>query len=201
LVASLSHPGGNVTGVSILNGETGLKRLELARELFPQASTVVMLVNPNNPNTASNAAEVETAVRAGGQQFRLLTASSERELNSAFAALAGLRNGILIVVIDAFFNDQSPQIVALAARYSIPAFYHSRVFIAQGGLMSFGGNVQEAYRQAGIMAAKILRGTNPAEIPVQQSVSFELLINLKTAKALGLTVPPTLLSRADEIIE
>ena len=201
LVASLSHPGGNITGVSILNAETGLKRLELVRELVPNASTIVMLANPKNPNTGLNVVEIETAVRAGGQTFRLLTASTENDLNSAFESLADLRNAAMVVAIDPFFNDRSPQIVSLAARYSLPAIYYTRVFVAEGGLIAYGGNVLEAYRQVGVMTAKILRGANPAEVPVQQSVKFELLINLKTAKTLGLTVPPSLLTRADEVIE
>jgi putative ABC transport system substrate-binding protein len=201
LVASLSRPGGNITGVSILNAETGLKRLELARELVPQASTVVLLANPKNPNTGLNVTEMETAVRAGGQRFRLLTASTENELNSAFESLADLRQAVIIVAIDPFFNDRSAQITGLAARYSLPAIYYSRVFMLTGGLITYGGDGLDAYRQAGALVAKILRGAAPAKLPVQQSVKFELVINLKTAKALGLTMPPMLLARADEVIE
>jgi putative ABC transport system substrate-binding protein len=201
LVSSISHPDGNVTGISILNTETGLKRLELLHELVPNASTVVLLANPKNRNGDLSTAEVETAARGAGLNFQLLTASNEGELNSAFVNLANLRNGILLVAIDTYFLDRSLQITTLAARYLIPAIYYSRVFMNAGGLISYGGDVIDAYRQAGIMVAKILRGARPAELPIQQSVKFELVINLKTAKTLGLNVPPTLLALADEVIE
>jgi putative ABC transport system substrate-binding protein len=201
LVSSISHPDGNVTGISILNTETGLKRLELLHELVPNASTVVLLANPKNRNGDLSTAEVETAARGAGLNFQLLTASNEGELNSAFVNLANLRNGILLVAIDPYFLDRSLQITTLAARYLIPAIYYSRVFMNAGGLISYGGDVIDAYRQAGIMVAKILRGARPAELPIQQSVKFELVINLKTAKTLGLNVPPTLLALADEVIE
>jgi putative ABC transport system substrate-binding protein len=185
LVASLSHPGGNITGVSILNAETGLKRLQLLRELVPRASTVVMLANPKNPNTDLNVGEIELAARAAGQAFLRLTASTEQELNAAFESLGSLRAGALIVAIDPFFNDRSAQITGLAARYAVPAIYYSRVFVMADGLISYGGATADAYRQGGALVAKILRGANPAELPVQQSVKFELVINPQNGQNAG----------------
>jgi putative tryptophan/tyrosine transport system substrate-binding protein len=201
LVTSLTRPEGNVTGVSILNSDTQSKRLELARELVPDASTVFMLGNPHNPNTAKSAAEMQLLVQAGSQNFQFVTASTPAELDSAFERVGAVGKSVLIVAIDPFFNDRSSQITSLAAQHRVPAVYYQRGFMLAGGLASYGGNTFAAYKLAGEMAGKILSGSKPQEMPVQQSVKFELVLNLKTAKALGLTIPSTLLAIADEVIE
>jgi len=201
LVASLARPGGNLTGVSILTVEMMPKRLELLSELVPQASMIALLVNPNNPTTEGVIRDVQDAARAKGVQFRVLKASTEGEIDGAFATLVQLRAGALVVGPDPFFNGQRDQLVALAARHAVPAIYPWREVAAVGGLITYGPSLTATSRQMGIYVGKILNGAKPADLPVQQPTTFELVVNLKTAKALGLTVPPSILARADEVIE
>jgi len=201
LVASLSRPGGNVTGVTFIAIELMPKLLELVCELVPQAKVIAMLVNPNNPNTERYIEDVQEAARVKGVQLHILKAATESEIDAAFASLFELHAGGLIKGADAFFASRREQLVAQASRYAIPAIYDLREFPAAGGLISYGASVAAAYRQAGIYAGRILKGAKPADLPVQQPTTFELVINLKTAKALGLTVPQALLARADEVIE
>jgi putative tryptophan/tyrosine transport system substrate-binding protein len=201
LVASLNRPGGNVTGVALLTVELAAKRLELLHESLPTATVVAMLVNPTTPLTEPETRGVRDAARSLGLQLHILNASTESEIDTAFGTLVGLRAGALIVSADLFLNNQRAQIVALAARHAVPAIYGVREFATSGGLMSYGNDLADAYRQSGIYAGKILKGAKPADLPVQQVVRVEFVINLKTAKALGLTFPITLLGRADEVIE
>jgi putative ABC transport system substrate-binding protein len=201
LVASLNRPGGNVTGVTILTAEMAGKRLDLLRELLPTATAVALLVNPTNPVTASETASLEDAARVLGLQAHALEARSPSEIEAAFGALIGLQAGALVVSADPLFTNHRAQIIALAARHAVPAIYAYRLYPAAGGLMSYGADLADSYRQTGIYTGKILRGASPADLPVQQAVKIELVINLKTAKAFGLTIPPTLLARADEVIE
>jgi putative ABC transport system substrate-binding protein len=198
LVRSLNRPVGNLTGVSYFLSELGPKRLELLHELVPTASVIAYLVNPTNPVTESDTKSVQAAAGALGQQIRMLTASSERDLDAAFATLIQQRVDALLVNNDAFFSSRLNQIVALAAYREVPAIYYLRDFAVAGGLIS---SVVDGYRQVGIYTGQILKGAKPADLPVMQPTKFELVINLKTAKALGLTVPPSLLARADEVIE
>jgi putative ABC transport system substrate-binding protein len=197
LVTSLARPGGNATGMSILFTHLTPKLLELISELVPQAKSIALLVNPNGPITKSMIQETEEAARTKGLQLPVLKAGTDREIDAAFAALTDLRADAVIVSTDPFFGTRSVQIVAQAARAKIPAIY----FSALGGLISYGTNLPAVYRQMGIYAGRILKGEKPADLPVEQPTRFEMVINLKTAKALGLTVPPTLLARADEVIE
>jgi putative ABC transport system substrate-binding protein len=201
LVASLGRPGGNVTGVSVLAGGLGTKRLGLLRELVPAARVIGLLVNPRNPNTAADAKDVEQAAHAIGQQIVVLNASAESEFPAAFAALVQQRVEALVIGADVLFTTHRQQLVALATRHTIPTIYQWREFATAGGLMSYGTNLADAYRQVGVYVGRILNGAKPADLPVVQPTKFELVINLKTAKALGLDVPPTLLARADEVIE
>ena len=201
LVASLNRPGGNVTGVALLTVELAAKRLELLHESLPTATVVAMLVNPTTPLTEPEMRGVRDAARSLGLQLHVLNASTESEIDTAFGTLVELRADALVVSVDTFINNQRAQIVALAARHAVPAIYGVREFATSGGLMSYGNDLADAYRQSGIYAAKILKGAKPADLPVQQVVRVEFVINLKTAKTLGLTFPITLLGRADEVIE
>jgi putative ABC transport system substrate-binding protein len=201
LVASLSRPGGNLTGFSNLTVEMNPKRLELVSELVPQAKVIALLVNQNNPNTERNITDVQSAAQAKGVQLPILKAATESEIDAALATLAQLRADALVIATDPFLNSRRDQLVALASRHAVPAMYYWREFAAAGGLISYGPSLTTAYRQVGTYAGKILKGASPADLPVQQPTTFELVINLKTAKALGLTVPQTILARADELIE
>jgi putative ABC transport system substrate-binding protein len=201
LVASLNRPGGNATGLNVLTSELTGKRLELARELVPAAAVVAVLINPNSPEAEPQLRDVQTAARAIGQQLHILNASTERDIDTAFATLVQQRDGALLVTNDAFLIDRREQLIALAARHAVPTIYDRREYAAAGGLISYGTHYVGAYRQLGIYTAKILNGTKPADLPVEQSTKFELVINLKTAKVLGLDVPAKLLALADEVIE
>jgi putative ABC transport system substrate-binding protein len=202
LATSLNRPGGNITGVTTLGVELGLKRLEVLHELMPSAVVMAQLVNPNNPPLAeTEAREAQDAARAFGLELHVLNASSDSEINTAFASLDQLRAGALLVGTDPFFFSRRTQIVAEAARHSIAAMYFTREYPAAGGLMSYGGSLTDTYRQVGIYTGRILKGEKPADLPVQQLTKVSLIINLKTAKALGLTLPVSLLGRADEVIE
>jgi ABC-type uncharacterized transport system substrate-binding protein len=201
LVASLSRPGGNLTGVTSLGVELGPKRLELLHELVPAATTIAILVNPANRSAEIQVRDIQAAARTLGLELHILQASTEREIDAAFAALTRLRAGALVISPEAFFNSRSEQLAALTVRHAVPAIYTYREFAAAGGLMSYGGSITDSYRQAGIYVGRILKGEKPADLPVQQSAKVELIINMKTAKALGLTVPFALLGRADEVFE
>ena len=201
LVASLARPGGNLTGVSILVAELGPKRLELLSELVPQAKAIALLRNPNILASERAMRDVQEAARAKGMQLHILKASSESEIDAAFASLVQRQAGALVVSADPFFFNRREQIVALAARHAVPAIYEFREFATAGGLISYGPSLTAVSRQVGIYAGKILKGAKPADLPVVQPTTFELVINLKTAKALGLAIPPSILSRADEVIE
>jgi putative ABC transport system substrate-binding protein len=201
LVASLARPGGNVTGVSPMNIELTPKWLELLSELVPRAKVITLLVNPNSPGAERIIRDVQEAARAKGVQLSILKAGTESEIDAAFATLVQLQAGALVVATDAFLNSRREQLVALAARHGVPAIYQVREFAEAGGLISYGSSLAASFRQVGIYAGKILKGAKPADLPVEQPTRFELVINLKTAKALGLTVPQTLLARADEVIE
>jgi putative tryptophan/tyrosine transport system substrate-binding protein len=201
VVASLARPGGNLTGASFLAVELVSKRVELISELVPQAGVIALLVNPNFSGAERVMRDAQEAVRVMGRQLTILKASSESEIDAAFATFAQRHDGALVIAGDAFFTDRREQLVALASRYAVPAIYSHRGFVASGGLISYGTSIASAYRQAGIYAGRILKGEKPSELPVQQSTRFELVINLTTAKALGLAVPQSLLMRADEVIE
>jgi ABC-type uncharacterized transport system substrate-binding protein len=201
LIASLNRPGGNATGVSILTVALVAKRLELLRELVPSASVIPFLVNPASPNAEVERNEVLAAASTLGIRVPVMHATTEHDIDAIFAALERSRPPAILISTDPFFTSQRNHLVALAARYAIPAVYAWREYSAAGGLMSYGTNLNEMYRQAGVYSGRILRGTRPEELPVVQPTHFELVINLRTAKSLGLTVPPTLLARADEVIE
>ena len=200
LVASLARPGGNVTGVSWLGGELTSKRLELVSELVPHARAIALLVNPNNPQTRM-VREMQEAAHTKGVQLPILYAGTESEIDAAFASLVQGNADALVVPAEPFINSRRQQIVALAARHAVPAIYGIREYVAAGGLISYGASLTAVYRQAGVYAGTILKGAKPADLPVQQPTKFELVINLKTANALGLTVPQSMLIRADEVIE
>jgi putative ABC transport system substrate-binding protein len=201
LVANLARPGGNLTGFSNIAIELMPKLLELLSELVPHAGVIALLVNPNNPNTEPLIRDVREAARAKGVKLLVLKAGTEGEIDAAFASLVQLQAGALVVDPDGFLSSRRGQLVALASRHAIPAIYAHRQFVAAGGLISYGIDDTAVSRQVGIYVGKILKGANPADLPVQQPTKFELVINLNTANALGLTVPPSLLARADEVIE
>src|SRR5450755_1870954 len=201
LVDSFSRPKGNLTGISLIISVLGPKRVELLHELLPAANTIALLANPGNVNFKTDEPEIQAAADRLKQHLEVLTASTEGDLEAAFATMAQHRVGSLIVMPDPFFISRGKQLVALAVRHAMPAIYPLRMFADLGGLMSYGGSPVELYRQAGIYVGKILNGAKPADFPIQQSTKVELIINLMTAKALGLTIPPTLLARADEVIE
>ena len=202
LVANLARPGGNLTGVTTLGLEVGPKRLELLHELVPAATTMALLVNPTSLALSERTTrDLQTAGRALGLKIHVLHASTEREIDSAFATFAQLRAGGLVIGPDAFFTSRAEELAALALRHRVPAIYQFREFVEAGGLMSYGTDLTDGNRLTGVYTGRILKGEKPADLPVQQSSKAELIINLKTARALGLTVPLTLLGRADEIIE
>ena len=201
LVASLSRPGGNVTGVAMFTGLLGAKQLGLLRELVPKATLVAILVNPNNPLTEAVIADVRAAAAVTGHRIQIANASDEGEIDKAFATLKELHADALIVGADPYFFSRSEQLVAFAARYMVPAMFEFREFAMAGGLMSYGASITDGYRQAGVYAGQILKGAKPTDLPVLQPTKFELVINLKTAKMLGLTLSPGLLAIADEVIE
>jgi ABC-type uncharacterized transport system substrate-binding protein len=201
LVASLNRPGGNVTGINFLVNMLVAKRLELLHDLVPQAAIIGVLVDPSNPNAASDTSSALAAGAAIGKQIHVLHAGSERQVEAAFAALQSRKADALFVAPHAVFNSRRDQLIALAARNRLPTIYGSRAFAMAGGLISYGTSIVDAYRHGGAYVGRILKGEKPADLPVMQSIKFELLINLKTAKALGLEVPPTLLATADEVIE
>jgi putative ABC transport system substrate-binding protein len=200
-VKSLNRPGGNLTGVSMLNDELVGKRLELLRELVPNAATIAFLVNPNNRNHQAHVRALEAVAHAGGQQLIVLRAASDRDFEPAFSTL--VQRGVegLVVAPDPFLDSQRERLVRLAMGHAVPAIFQWREFVQAGGLISYGMSLTDAHRQMGIYTGKILRGARPADLPVVQPAKFELFVNLKTAKALGLTVPTSILLRADEVIE
>jgi putative tryptophan/tyrosine transport system substrate-binding protein len=198
LVASLNRPGGNVTGISLLSWPLTPKRLQLLRELVPTAAVIGVLVNPNGPWVEIESREVQAAARAIGQEIRVLPAATEPDLHSVFASVTQQGTDALVIGGDAFFDSRRDLLVALAARHAVPTIYS---FTAPGGLISYAASVPEGYRQAGVYVGRVLKGEKPADLPVLQPTKYELVINLKTAKALGIVVPPTLLALADEVIE
>jgi len=202
LVASLAHPGGNLTGINILTVEVAAKRLDLLRELMPSATRVGVLVNPVNTSvTETTLSEVADAARPMGLQIKVVNASTSGEIETAFASFMRERPDVLFVAADPYFYTRRVQFAVLAARHAMPTTYSQRDFAQAGGLMSYGTNIADAYRQIGVYAGRILKGAKPADLPVVQASKFELVINLATARALALAVPPTLLARADEVIE
>jgi putative ABC transport system substrate-binding protein len=201
LVASLARPGGNLTGINVFTGEVTAKRLELLREIVPKAARIAVLVNPKNPSAEMTLRDVEPAAHAMGLQIQTFNASTSREINETFATFVRERPDAIFVSIDPFLNSRRAQLVNLAARHAIPATFSNRDFVEIGGLMSYGANLVDTIRQVGVYTGRILRGAKPAELPVVQASKFELVINAETARMLGLTLPSTLLSVADEVIE
>jgi len=201
VVASLNRPGGNVTGVTQFYGAIGGKRLELLRELMPKAATIAILTNPKNPNAKDHLADVQNAARAMGLRTAVFPVVADGEIEPVFASLVRQRAHALLVADDPFFSTRRNQIVAQAASHALPAIYYTREFVVAGGLISYGSHPIDNYRQAADYVVRILKGAKPADLPVMQPTKFELVINLKTAKALKLATPPTLLARADEVIE
>jgi ABC-type uncharacterized transport system substrate-binding protein len=201
LVASLSRPGGNVTGITTASAELEAKRLGLLRELVPSATSIAVLVNPSRPGVNTQLLQAQQGARALGLSLHILKASSERDLDAVFENLAQLRASALMITADGLFTDRLDQIVALARRYSVPAVFQFREFATAGGLMSYGSRFGDAYREAGILAGRILKGEKPADLPVMQATKFELVINMKAAKALGIEVPLSMQLLADEVID
>jgi putative tryptophan/tyrosine transport system substrate-binding protein len=202
LVASMNRPGGNVTGVSILDVELGPKRLELLHELVPTAKIIAVLVNPTDPGRAENTSnELQAAAQTLGLQLHVLNASTDQDFDRVFARFVELRAGGLVIGGEPFFNSRSEQLGALTIQHAVPAIYQLRAFAVAGGLVSYGGSLTDAYRLVGVYTGQILKGEKPADLPVQRATKVEMIINLKTAKTLGLTVPQSLLGRADEVIE
>jgi putative tryptophan/tyrosine transport system substrate-binding protein len=202
LVASLNKPAGNITGTTSLAGELAPKRLELMRELTPKAGILALLVNPTNPVLMeSTTREAQAAADTLGVKLHVLHARTEREFDDVFAGLSHLRADGLVIAVDSFFTARREQLGQLSLRHRVPAIYQSRDFVEAGGVMSYGGSLAEGFRLVGLYTGRILKGDKPADLPVQQTTKAELIVNLKTAKALGLDVPPTLLARADEVIE
>jgi len=201
LVASLNRPGGNATGLNLLTSELTAKRLEIVRQLLPRMAMVAVVINPNSPEVTPQLADVQSASRAVGQPILILNASNESDFDTAFAALVQHGADALLVTNDAFLFNRRDQIVAMAARNAVPTIYDRREYAAAGGLISYGPNYVDAYRQAGVYTGRILKGEKPGDLPVIQSTKFELVINLKTAKALGLQIPDRVLALADEVIE
>jgi putative ABC transport system substrate-binding protein len=202
LVASLGRPNGNLTGATTLTLEVGPKWLQLLHEMVPNATSLALLINPTSPNLAeTQSRDLQTAARSRGLQLHVLRASSDPEFETAFESVARLRAAGLVISSDSFFFSRSNQLATLAARHAVPAIFGFREFVAAGGLMSYGGSLAESFRWVGVYTGRIVKGEKPADLPVQQSTKIELFINLKTAQALGLEVPPTLLTRADEVIE
>jgi putative ABC transport system substrate-binding protein len=201
LVASINQPGGNITGVNFFTTELGAKRLEVLRDIVPKAKTVAILIDPRSPEAEASLNAIETAIKASGQQPVIVNAGTMAEIETAFATFVRARADALLVISAPLFTSRRDQVVALAARHSIPAIYSLREFPAAGGLISYGASITEAYRQAGVYVGRILKGANPTDLPVLQPTKFELVINLKTAKALGLTVPLIMQMTADEVIE
>jgi putative ABC transport system substrate-binding protein len=202
LVASLGRPSGNLTGATTLTLEVGPKWLQLLHEMVPNATSLALLINPTSPNLAeTQSRDLQTAARSRGLQLHVLRASSDADFETAFESVARLRAAGLVISSDSFFFSRSNQLATLAARHAVPAIFGFREFVAAGGLMSYGGSLAESFRWVGVYAGRIVKGEKPADLPVQQSTKIELFINLKTAQALGLEVPPTLLTRADEVIE
>jgi putative ABC transport system substrate-binding protein len=201
LVVSLNRPGSNITGVSFLTTELTAKRLELLREILPTATSIGFLINPSGTGAEAEMREAETAARILAVRLSIANASTPSEIDQAFAILAGQRVGALLVGSTPFFTTQRDQVAALATHHSLPAIYNTRTNVEAGGLMSYGASISDAHRLAGTYVGRVLKGEKPADLPVQQSTKFELVINLKTAKALGLTIPETLLATADEVIQ
>jgi ABC-type uncharacterized transport system substrate-binding protein len=201
LVAALNRPGGNLTGVTTLNVELLPKRIELLHQLNPTTTEVALLVNPTNPSAGALSRDAHAAARSLGLRLQVLEASSENDFEPAFAILARMHAGGLVIGPDPFFVGRSARLAALALRQAVPTVFEFRQFVAAGGLMSYGGSLTDVYRLAGVYVGRVLKGEKPADLPVHQSTKVELMINLKTAKALGIEIPPTLLARADEVIE
>src|SRR5262245_1421249 len=201
LAASLSRPGGNATGVNVLAGDLGPKRLELLREIVPKAASVTILVNPSSPVATLQLKLLQEAARAVGLQLQTLRASRQDEFDAVFAEYLQRRTDVMVVAPDPIFNDRRDRLVALAAKHAVPTIYEWREFVDAGGLMSYGASLKDTYRQLGIYAGRILKGAKAADLPIEQPTKFELVINLKTAKALGITIPQSILLRADQVIE
>jgi len=201
LVASINRPGGNVTGVNLLTADVDTKRLELLRALLPTGTLIAALGNPDSPNARVKLQDLETAARRVNQPLLILNVSMDADLDQAFTTLIERKAGVVLVTADPLFNTQRDRLVVLAARHAIPAIFDSREYVAGGGLMSYGANYSDTYRSAGIYAGRILGGAKPGELPVVQASKFELVVNLRTAKTLGFTLPPMVLALADEVIE
>ena len=201
LVGSLNRPGGNLTGISFFSGVLGAKRLDLLRQFVPKATTIGMLVNPNSADTEAERADVMTAAQTSGQQLIILDVSSDRDIDAAFPTFVQRKVGALFVGTGAFLNSHRTRVIALAARHAMPTMYTQRDIVAAGGLMSYGSNIADGYREAGVYTGRILKGEKPGDLPVKRSTKFDFAINLKTAKTLGLEFHPQLLATADEVIE